>query len=285
MKINNSINIKNVYHVKFNGGLNKAIRSDILATDCSKIQNLLKKEKDINADFANNKLIAWATYKITKLIDELKNNTKIPIEFPTNIITANLNDYNIDNNGLIYGFTNFLPCRFNNKNNDIVPGMSIIFNKDFPWEKIDEISDYDYSKGHTTTNHFLESFIHEFAHIIHEGNLLNKQSAEKVQKDLNLLTDNTTIQNYKKEYGEEIVQNLCGYAVETPLDLVACDMSYRFIENLEENEISLKGNPFNQSPYSRTLFSLVLKKQSNLDIIINKIFNANQKFLAKISQK
>ncbi len=277
-------NNRNINYINYKGGLSKAIKSEISGTDCFKVQDFLKKEKNINADFANNKLIAWAASNIIKLLEGLKNDTKFKIEFPTDIIVADLNDYNVDNNGLIYGFANFFPCRFCNKNNNIVPGMSIIFNKDFPWEKIDEMSDYDFSKGHTVTDHFLESFIHEFAHIIHEGNMLNRYSAEDVYKKLELLTSDLIVQKFKKEYGAEIEKSLCKYAKESPLDLVACDLSSKFLKNLDMNNIRLRKNPFKEYPYSNNFFNIFLGKKDNVGLITRQIFNGKTNFLEKMLQ-
>ena len=263
-----------ISNTNFQGGLSKSILSDINSTDCIKIQNSLLKQQYINANFSNNKVIAWSVKKVVDLLEELRKKYKIPIFYPANIVVDDLKTYENIDNGVIYGFTNFFPCRFKKNSKEIVPGMSIIFNKNFPWKKIDEISDYDYSMKNTMTNHFLESFFHEFSHIMHEGNLLQKYPIEKVVSKLQECTDNTVINNFKKVNSDLIINKLCKYATENPLDLLACDLSGRFINNLDSSLTMFEKNPFKNSPYNNTFnFVKLFKQKSALDLLINKIYN------------
>ena len=203
---------------------------------------------------------------------------KISIFYPANIIVDDLQIYENIDNGVIYGFTNFFPCRFIKNSEEIVPGMSIIFNKNFPWEKIDEISDYDYSIKNTMTDHFLESFFHEFSHIMHEGNLLQKYPVEKVVSKLQEYTDNTVNNNFKKVNSDLIIDKLCKYATENLLDLLACDLSGRFINNLNSSLTMFEKNPFKNSPYNNAFnFIKIFKQKNTLEILINKIYNGNVK--------
>lgn len=277
-----SIDFNKKSPISFKGGLTRAIKSEILTTDCSKVENFLMSSKNISADFAGNKLIAWSTYNIVKILTEIESRFGFKTYFPTNIFTANLKDYNIENSDLVYGFSNFLPCKFKKNSQDLVPGMSIIFNKNFPWEKIDDISDSDFSKGCTTTNYFLESFFHEFAHIMHEGNLIKRSRVKDLPNKFNLILDGNNIQKYRSLYGKDVKKALCDYALESPLDLIACDISYRIIKSIDKNNLGILENPFKASPYSTNYIKTFFSQKKDLDTFISKIFHGETKFFDKI---
>lgn len=258
----------------FKAGMDKRVRSEIVRTDCVEVQKKLLKNNNINADFANNKVIAWSVAKVVDLFSELQKKYKRPFIAPIQITTQSLEDFNWqDKKEFLYGFTNFLPCKFKNDSETVIPAMSIVFNKDFSWEELDEISDNDFLKRQTTTNHFLESFIHEFFHVCHEGHLLLKYTSNEAVKRLNALADSDKTAVFQEKYGRLISDNICKYAKETPFDLVACDMSKRFIDSLDNN-LQLTKNPFENSPYSRFYnFMKLINKQKPLDNLIYDVYN------------
>ena len=139
MKINPTINI-NDKNLKFKAGMTKAIKSEILMTDCNKVQKLLQKEQGINADFAGNKVIAWSVYNVTKLLSELKGLCKPKTFLPLNIMTRNVDEFYEDDDNFICGFTNYLPYKNEENPKESLPAMSIVFNKDFDWEKQFELA-------------------------------------------------------------------------------------------------------------------------------------------------
>lgn len=258
----------------FKAGMSKKVLSEISHVDCSKIEKKLLEENCINADFANNKIIAWSVAKVVELLSEMQAKYKRPFFTPIQIKTEALIKYGKEEDkNISYGFTNFLPKLFDKTTNEITPGMSIIFNKDFPWEKLDEISDMDFAKKQTATNHFLESFLHEFFHIIHEGHILSKYPADEAALKITDLASSNKINFFQKNYGELISADICNYAQESPFDLIACDMSKRFISSLDEQN-KLTKNPFAKSPYSSFYaFIKLLKKENQLEDLVYNIYN------------
>ena len=75
---------------------------------------------------------------------------------------------------------NFVPDFLHINKKVITPEKTIFFNefkeKNYDggnaiWDLLDEIADMNFENKTTTTDFFLETFLHEFAHVMHEGNL------------------------------------------------------------------------------------------------------------------
>lgn len=265
-------------NIKFTGGITHNIKRDIYSTNPHRVQYLLS-QREINADFRNNRVIAWCCAKTIEILDKLK---KPLFGLPTNIFVKDLNELNWEDQE-IYGFTNFLPCRITKNSDEVIPAASIIFNQDFPWDKLDEISDFEYYDAHNTaTDYFLEPFVHEFGHIAHEIHLIDKFGAKKTVSKLVELTDENTIQKYKTKFSEK-EDGLCECAKISPLELIACDISKRIITNLDKCNVLLSKNPFIDSPY-QCFFAIInlIKQYSLQDMLINKFFNGKTKFLDKV---
>lgn len=267
-------------NISYAGGLTKPMITDIRNTDVSKIQNYLAKN-NINSDFQNNKLLAWSVVKVFEFIKELQNTFKLKLGYPSNIMVKDTKTLNIPNLEFTYGFCNLVPCRIHKASEEITPAKTIIFNKDFPWDKINEISDFDfYVAKNTTTDFFLEFVFHEFSHIFHENHLLNTSSVNNVLKKLLSMTDPKIIQNYQQEYGQLVEKQICKYARKEPMDLIACDMSGRLINNLDRDSIRLISNPLENSPYEK-LFSLksFFNKKPQIERLIKNIFDGDTNIL------
>ncbi len=268
------LNITEQHNANFCGGMTSKIKSEIASTDCKRIEAALFREQGINTDFAGNKVIAWCVKKVTDIFTELNNKYKLNLFFPQNVMTEDLRKFKGMPENMIYGFTNFLPCRLYKNEDTILPPMSIVFNRDFAWERLDIISDYDYSNNHTATDNFLESFFHEFCHILHEGNLITKFGPAKFSDKISEMTNKKESLIFNKKYSRLICRQLCNYAAENPTDLIACDMSKRFIKNIDSNTFETTSNPYKDSPYNSFYKYLQLfDKQFNLDKLIYKIYN------------
>lgn len=282
MKINNCC-LKPNKTLSYTGGLNKQMVSEIKRTNISSIENRLNTQ-GINADFAGNKFIAWSSLKVTELVNNLNKKFHLNIELPRNIFVKNLTELHTDDTAVSYGITNFLPCRLYKNNNDIMPAMTVIFNKEFPWHMVDEISDYEYHTKNTTSNFFLESFIHEFSHIAHEGNLLNKFGVDDTVKKLVALNNPNNNNRYKLIYGSLAKENICNYAQECLFDLTACDMSKRIIDKLDKNTITPFDNPFKNSPYEKIKFNL-FPQIGTLSKLLKKNYNGDLSMLYKTTER
>ena len=267
--------------INFTGGLSNKIRTEINNTSPTKLAQVLAKDS-IVADFDNNKTIAWCCTKVVELLKKIQKLYGISIKFPNNIFVKDLNTLEY-NNSDIYGFTNFLPCKITKNTDEITPAVSIIFNKDMPWEKLDEMSDLEFYDAHNTaTDYFLEPFIHEFGHIAHENHLIDKLGINKTIQSLIDLTDETTVRKYQIRFSEKAT-NLCGCAKTSPLELIACDFSKRIIDSINKNTIALNKNPFMNSPYQHFFDIVNLFRMHSLeDLLINKFYNGKIKILDKI---
>lgn len=281
MKINSQKNFNS--NISYAGGLTKSMITDIRNTDVPQIQNYLAKN-NINSDFQNNKFIAWSVIKVFEFIKELQNTFKLKLGYPNNIMVKGTKTLSIPDLEFAYGFCNLVPCRIHKTSDEITPAKSIIFNKDFPWDKINEISDFDfYVAKNTTTDFFLEFVFHEFSHIFHENHLLNTSSVNNVLKKLLSMTDPKIIQNYQQEYGQLVETQICKYARKEPMDLIACDMSGRLINHLDRDSIKPISNPIKNSPYEKFFFlKNFFNKKPQIDRLIKHIFDGETKMLNNI---
>ena len=65
-----------------------------------------------------------------------------------------------------------------------------------------------------------------------------------------------------------------------PLDLIACDMSSRLIDNLDRDNIRAINNPFKNSPYEKLFsFKNFFNSKDKIDILIKRIFDVDTKIL------
>lgn len=272
-----NINSYTQQRISFSGGLTQGIMREINSVNPYNIEQIMVKN-NINADFENNKIIAWCCAKTLEIIKKLH----IRLGLPANIFVKDLNTLNCQDLN-IYAFTNFLPCRITQNSDDITPAVSIIFNKNFNWEHLDKISNYEFFDAHNTaTDFFLEPFLHEFGHIAHERNLINKLGTNKTVLSLINLTKASTIKKYQTQFSLTN-ESLCECAKSSPLELIACDLSKRIIDCIDRNKIALDKKPLVNSPYQRFLGIVsVFKKYSLQDLLINNFYSGKTDVLDKI---
>lgn len=271
MLIKSNNNFKD--RISYAGGLTKPMIADIRTTDISKVQNYFSKN-NINTEFENNRFLAWATVRVFEILKSFQEKFGLKFGFPTNILVKDVTTINLPNLENTYGFCNLVPSKLHKGLDEITPAKSIIFNKNFPWHNIDQISDFDfYTAKNSSTDFFLESVFHEFGHIIHEDHLLQEFNINTVLKKLISLTKPKNIEHYQDTYGSLVEKEVCGYAKNEPLDLIACDISKRFIDNINQNLLLTSGNPFKNSPYERfyTLKNL-FKDKTPIDTLIRQIY-------------
>ena len=248
--------------------MTRAVISEIKSTDCSKVEKLFAK-KGINSDFDGNKIVAWSTLKVSELLTKLQKSFGVKFDFPANIIVESFSKYKkINHDRNVAGFTNFLPVKLKD-DESIVPPMTIFFNQDFPWRYIDGLSDLSFKDKDTVTDNFLEPFIHEFGHIIHEGNLLRKLPVNDVPKTVDLFSQN----KIPEKYANTVKEETCSYAASNFLELIACDICKRFLSGLDSN-LEIKRNLFSASPYDRFYkYKTVFDKQNPYDKLVLNTYN------------
>ena len=140
------------------------------------------------------------------------------------------------------------------------------------WDKIDKWSDINFDERFSTTDFFMEIFIHEFAHVIHNNNLLKKISMSKLAKKFKLIQNPIYLRKFQDKY-ENRLDNICTYASSHPFEAVACDLSKRIINNTDRNTLEISKNIISQSPYENTNFiTRKLKYKDAIDKLLNSIW-------------
>ena len=253
MKVNNSTNIN------FRAGLTSQIKREIATTDVNKISRELF-IKGINTDFKGNKVIAWSSLQCYRIIRALNNWYGLNLGLPNEIIVEDFNKLKARNKNAT-GFINMTPTKLYLNDDKVIPEKTIFFNefKGFNysggneyWNKIDEISDKNYETRFSTTDYFLEIFLHEFAHAAHEENLIQKLGGTNFVKQLQKTLNPHQLNIFRAKY-ENLLEKICTYATESPYEAVACDISKRAIENIDKNMLLPKTDFITPSPYRQSI--------------------------------
>ena len=151
------------------------------------------------------------------------------------------------------------------KNNVIFPEKTIFFNefKGFNysggneyWDRIDLTADANFDDKISATDFFMEIFFHEFAHAIHEENLIKKLGGEKTVSTIYKLLNPKNTSRFQNK-NRDLLDSICKYASSNPFEAVACDLSKRFIENVNKNKLTIEQNFISKSPYRKHHFFLL----------------------------
>lgn len=259
----------------FKAGLTNQLKREIATCDVTKVSSYFSKYK-ITSDFQNNKTVAWCVLKCFEILKSLNQKYNVNLGYPNGIFVEDFNKLNIDKTGVL-GFTNFAPTKLYLNKDSIIPEKTIFFDK-LDWNKIDEIADENYTFGTSTTDFFLETFLHEFTHVVHENNLLNNKSGADVIKFLLTMLNSDFINSFQKKYSN-FIRTICNYALENPLETVACDISKRIISCIDKNTLLPQYNFIDTSPYKKLplLKKIILQNSSKntLYTLLNPIWQGN----------
>lgn len=248
-----------IQNISFKAGLTPKMMQEIQNADVLEISKKLE-QKGIPNDFKGNKVIAWCCDKTVEIFEHIKKG------LPQGIFVDDFTKLNVESQTM-YGFCNLRPTELYKNSNEIVPSRTIFFNTFdtirnkmpsykqclYDWSNINNIADEHYNTKHSATNHFLDLFIHEFSHVSHEGNLLDKINPNKLAEILEKIHENEQLVKYRTKYGSDMKQ-ICTYAANTPLDAIACDMSKIITGSLENNVLLPTNNPFINTPYDKQNF-------------------------------
>ena len=274
------INNFNYNKQTFKAGLTKQIKNEINCCNTQKISNELQK-LNIESDFKGNKVIAWCTLQCTKLITEINNRYGLNLALPNGIFVEDFNRLNINNKDA-FGFMNFAPTFLHSNKKIITPEKTIFFNefKDMNykgrnkiWEKADEIADMNFENRSATTDFFLETFLHEFAHVMHEGNIQTK--IHNGSDLINIITSmlkgqNPTLQKLQPKIAEKI----CQYATTNQLEMTACDLTKRILDNASRETLQPIDNFTKNSPYEvKNVFREIFTSRNKLDRLLKNTGN------------
>ena len=256
----------------FQAGLTKSIKSEISSCSPKQIESYMI-QNGINAYFKNNKLIAWCSLKSFEFVKCLNKKYYLNLGYPNGIIAE---DYEKLNGTGPYslGATNLSPSYLYKNSKVIIPEKTIFFNyTKINTENIDDIADRCFERGISTTDFFLECFLHEFMHVVHENNLLLKLGGTKLLNNLNLIKNPFFLVEFSKKYGK-LFSKICHYAGSNPLETVACDLSKRSIQNIDKETMLPKKNLFVLTPYTKKTF-LTRKRETKNDMLLRNFWNGN----------
>ncbi len=267
-------------NLNFYAGMTRAIRQEINSADINKISNILYQENGIISDFKQNKITAWCSAKCVELIKTLNKNYNLKLGLPKGIFVQDFKTLHI-NNKTATGTTNFLPSLLYKNSNKIVPENTIFFNEfkelnykngNAYWDEIDSWADINFEEKFSATDFFMENFIHEFAHVMHNSNLLKKINMPELAEKLKLIQNPVYLRKFQDKY-ENKLNNICTYASSHPLEAIACDLSKRIINGTNKDRFEIQYNIIAQSPYAKTNF--ITRNYKNNDILfrfLNKIW-------------
>ena len=227
MKINNYENINS--KISFQAGLNKQITEEIRYCDITSIANKFK-NNGIETNFGNNKLVAWCSLICLKITQGLD------LGVPKSIYLEDFEKLNIPNKDAV-GLCNFAPTRLLNNSDKIIPEKSIFFNKDYfscSLDDFDKKADENFLNNVSASNSFLEPFMHEFCHAMHENNMLTLfDSYELVNKLIKIMNPDYVVQ-FQNQYSK-LLNNICKFADINPLEAVAYKLSHFILKNSQSD--------------------------------------------------
>lgn len=262
---NNNFNLSKNQHpnVNFEAGLTPKMMQEIQNCDISWISQKLAR-KGIPNNFKGNKAIAWYSDKGIAIMEQLNERFGAKLALPEGIFVEDFAELNLsDSEKKTYGFCNSRPTKLRKNSDAITPPKFVFFNsfdtvnRQVPeeerlvahdWNFISQIADSFYLLRQSATNHFLDFVLHEFSHVPNIDRMLQRFGGKESAKKIDIVKSAGYATEYKEKYGGKISQ-ICDYALETPLEAVACDMSRTIAECLDKETLMPKRNPFVGTPY------------------------------------
>lgn len=249
----------------FGAGLTLKAMQEIQQADVLDISKKLAK-KGISTDFKGNKVIAWCCNKTIDIFEQFNKKFKTNLSLPKGIYVEDFSKLHVDGKNA-FGLCNFFPTRLVKNSDEIVPSRTIYFNNFeqnktnlsplkqwlYNWNNINETSDYWYARGQSGTDFFLDTFIHEFAHVAHEDNILSKCEARTFLEKVLSATGEEQIIKYHSKYGKAVSQ-ICEYAEVSPFEAIACDFTAKVVSSLDAETLIPIKNPFVNTPYKKLPF-------------------------------
>lgn len=260
--------IQNNTTITFQSGLTKQMSQDIRQIRPELVSAKLQKY-GTQTNFKNNKAFAWCALKCFNLIQTLNKQYGLNLALPKGIFVEDFSKLDIKSPDYTFGFCNLFPVKLYKNNNTIIPEKTLFFNENIgdTAEEIDAFGDFLADSGDQPDSYFLNPFLHEFTHAIHEGNMINKLGAEKFHAKMTSIN----LAKFLTKYFLIICQNSYQYAATSPLETVAYDLTQRISGCLNKTTISPVKNPVKHSPYSDSIFPMITK----FDRILKRFWNGN----------
>lgn len=248
----------------FGAGLTPKMMREIKQTDPLEISRRFAR-KNIPATFNGDQTLAWLCGKCADIIEYLK---RFGHEWhlPTEIGIEDFVNLNVDDIAMT-GFCNPAPTFLRKNSTLVTPAKAIFFNtfetvrkqipKDrqwlYDWRNINAIADENYANKYFSTGHFLTDILHEFIHPAHESRMQSRLSGKEVIERIKLAKSEQKAEEYRIKYGDRISQ-ICNYALENPLEAIACDMTRVIVDSLNPETLMPTKNPFIGTPYENLSF-------------------------------
>lgn len=232
--------IQNDMSLNFKAGLTSKMRNEISSCNVKAVSTELLRN-GIKTDFKDNKFIAWCVLKTYQIVKNFR------FGFPNAIIVEDFNRLRNQSNDYM-SFCNVAPTKLYKDNENITAEKSLFFNQNINWERIDNIADEHFDIGLSPNNFFLNVFLHEFAHSMHEQNLLDKMDGTTLIQKINKSSETVNQLEFHKNF-DDILSVICPYAATNAFEAVACDLSNMIIKNLNKNTLEVNTKFINNSPY------------------------------------
>lgn len=288
------INSYNQNQTSFKSGLTPLMKQQIEKINPVEISNKFA-DLGITSNFKGDKTIAWSCNKIVDMFQAFNQKYNTKFNLPLGIFVEDFSKFKM--------FDYFSPAfctalkskLYKNSEKEIMP-MTLFFNnydaikpklkdKDkwlADWRNISEISDKMYEKDIIPTDNFLYHFLHEFAHSLHEGNLLKKLGGKKSNNIFNEIISPSYLEKFNQKYGDKVSQ-ICTYASKNPMETVACDLPLRILDSIDKETLLPTKNPLKDTPYEDLTFMQRIRKNNYsdkdrpLDEILRKFYNGKFK--------
>ena len=276
----------------FRAGMTSAMKNEINSVDVSKVSKELLKQ-GIQTDFKENKMLAWCSLKSVEIINEINKRFGAKLGLPNAIVVDDFSKMNISSDKSSLGFLKLTPTQ---KLNGCTPEKTIFFNnfsnhqgyENF-WDNLNEYADNMFEKGDYTSNFFLEPVFHEFAHAIHETNLMKKLSPQKFLEFILTIAKEENIQEFKSRYENLLKRRICDSAAESPSEAIACDLTKRTINCLDKELLIPTRNFIPNSPYKKRSFldkHIFFKPENKLTVVLRDFWNGKiPEYFAKANTK
>ena len=254
-------------NIAFEAGLTPKIMQEIQKADVLEISDRLAK-KGIPTDFKGDKVIAWCCSKTIEILETINKKYNLKLEQPKGIYVKDFRDLNMDDH-LATGLCNSTQTFLVRDSNKTTPPKTLFFNSFdavpnkfseenkylYSWGaiNIDKAADRNYETKFRSTNLFLERFLHEFSHVLHESKLQYTVGGDALAQQIRLFKDPQRVNKYQQKYRHKLAQ-VCDYALTNPFDAIACDLSKVIADSLDKETLMPTKNPFIGTPYEDLSF-------------------------------